>query len=498
VAEIVLRPYQVDAIRQIYALIREGVRRILLVMPTGSGKTLTSAKILSDLLGRGKKGLFCAHRVEIIDQTVTAFARLNILCLGVIRAKDKRRDASQPLQIASIQTLRKRDKPEAHVVFPDEAHISLSKSYQDHVFGPYKDQIIVGITATPIRGDGKPLGDAYERIVIGATYADLIEQGWLSDPLVYGTPVLPDLSHVHTLAGDYNEKELEEAVNKSALIGNVVDEWEKRAEGRRTVVFAVGIRHSLAIVAEFRARGHVAEHLDGTTPENERRSILARLASGETAIVSNVGVLQEGWDLPACKCLSLARPTKSLGLFMQQAGRILRPWCPCGCAPEARCPNQVRPIILDHGGNIDRHGLPTEDREWSLTKKVTKPKAASQKCCKTCFAYILSSAKVCPYCGHVFAVVQAEAPEEKEQLTGIELALRTLKGEDAQLAFWKAQVKKAREKGLRPGFVFHRYEERWGVPPPFEWSRALKKAAAKDSEWAEKLARRDTLPGTQW
>jgi DNA repair protein RadD len=472
-----LRPYQVESIATIRAAIRAGKRRILVTIPTGGGKTLTASSMIAGALSKGKRSLFVAHRLELIDQTVKAFARLGISSVGVIRAGDKRRDPSQPIQVASIQTLARRTQPDYDLVFVDEAHRASAASYTKHVFERHAGAVIIGLSATPVRSDGRPLGTHFEDLILGAKYSELIAGGFIAEPRVYSTPVLPDLSSVRTSGGDFNQDDLEEAVNRGALIGDLVTQWSKHPRAR-TVAFAVSVRHSLAIVERFREAGVRAEHLDGTTPEDDRRAILARLESGETELVSNVGVLCEGWDLPACKMLILARPTKSLGLYMQMAGRILRPW------------NGAVPIILDHGGNVDRHGLPHEDRGWSLTKKAKKGSGAPPvKACPACFAFVAASAKACPHCGHAFAVV-VEDPNEKPEPVPVDLALRTLDGDDAKLSFFRATAKKARERGWKPGAVMHAYRERFGEDAPTHWWGALKSDARRDTEWKDRLRMR--------
>ena len=483
-----LRPYQTAALDEIRDAMRAGKRRVMLQLPTGGGKTLTAAAMLVAALSKGSRSLFVAHRKELIDQTVSTFARLGELRLGVIRAGDRRRDPEAPIQIASIQTLVRRSRPEAQIVFIDEAHRAAAKSYLS-LLEDYPEAFFVGLSATPCRSDGKPL-TMFGHMVHGATYAQLIADGFIVAPDVYGTPILADLSTVRTTAGDYNAADLEEAVNKRALIGNMVSEWTRRSGGRRTVVFAVSVAHSQAIVAQFAREGVRAEHLDGTTPEIERSSILARLASGETTVVSNVGVLCEGWDLPACKCLVLARPTKSLALYMQMAGRILRPW------------QGVTPVILDHGGNVDRHGLPHEDREWSLTEKAKRdPRAPPLRACPECFAMVTAALRACPHCGAEFpAAVSPEPPEPPEALSHVELALRTIQGDDAQLAFFRALAAQARERRWRPGAVNHRFREKFGALPPLKWWNALKRGFKADTEWAADVEAKapPAPPGAQW
>lgn len=473
-----LRPYQERAIEEIRDAIRGGRRRIMLTVPTGGGKTLTSACMIASAVAKGKRALFVAHRLELIDQTVATFARLGVRAVGVIRAKDRRRDSSQPIQVASIQTLCRRTQPDYDLVIVDEAHRATASTYTKHVFERHERAVIIGLSATPIRSDGRPLGTHFEEpIITGARYSELIAEGHLAEPAVYSTPVLPDLSKVRTTGGDYNAEDLEAAMNKGALIGDLVTQWSKHPR-QRTVAFAVSVAHSRAIVDQFRAAGVRAEHLDGTTPEEERRAILQRLATFETELVSNVGVLCEGWDLPPCKTLILARPTKSLGLYMQMGGRILRPW------------ENVTPIILDHGGNVDRHGLPHEDRTWSLTKKAKKqPGAPRLKVCTSCFGYVAAGCKTCPLCGAVLIVETAAAPTELPAVP-VDLELRTLDGDAAQLAFFRATHKRARERGWKPGAVMFAFRDRFGTDPPAGWWSALQRDARRDDEWKAKIAAR--------
>lgn len=483
-----LRPYQVEAIEQIRAAIRTGKRRILLTVPTGGGKTLTAASMIAGALARGKRSQFVAHRKELIDQTVTAFARLGITSVGVVRAGDKRRDSTQPIQVASIQTLANRLQPDFDLVFVDEAHRANAASYAKHVFERHQRAIIIGLTATPCRGDGKPLGSMFEELVVGARYSELIAGGFLAAPNAYSTPMLPDLSTVRTTAGEYNQADLEDAVNRGALIGDLYTQWAKHPPAR-TVAFAVSVAHSRAIVERFTAEGVRAEHLDGTTPEDERAAILARLASGATTLVSNVGVLCEGWDLPSCKRLILARPTKSLGLYMQCAGRILRPH------------DGEIPIILDHGGNWDRHGAPHQDREWSLDAKPKRIGIAPSRVCPECFGHILASARTCPLCGA--AQPEPAAPERDRGPRGpraedviVDLALRSLsavddvQGDATRLEKFRGLYLVARERGWMPGAVVHRYRELLGEEAPASWVAALKSDYRNDGAWRAAVAQR--------
>ncbi len=473
-AAVALRDYQTRAIDDVRAALRRGAKRVLLHLPTGGGKTLTSAAVLASALAKGSRTLFVAHRLELIEQAVTTFYRLGIRDIGVVRGQDPRLDLSQPIQIASIQTLARRPVlRDIKIVVIDEAHRSSAASYRKHLFDAYPDAIFLGLTATPCRADGKPLGADWHELVTGARYSTLIEGGHIVAPLVYSTPVLPDLAKVHTVAGDYNHEELEAAVNQGALIGDLYTQWAKLSGGRRTVAFAVSVAHSRAIVSLFQERGVKAEHLDGTTPEPERAAILRLLREGDTQLVSNVGVLCEGWDQPECKCLIVARPTKSLGLYMQIAGRILRPW------------EDVEPLILDHAGNFDRHGAPHEDREWSLSTKPKRVGAAPSKMCKGCYAYVPASCAVCPHCGYEFVAEVVE--RERAEDVPVDLALRTLTGDDARLSWFRKLCKGARDKGWKYGAIFHRYRERFGEEPPAAWIAAVKTTYRADEAWKQEV-----------
>jgi superfamily II DNA or RNA helicase len=233
----------------------------------------------------------------------------------------------EPLQISSIATLHARairanviDLPSADLVIVDEAHHARARSYTK-IIEKYPHAVILGLTATPCRGDGRGLGNVFECLVECPSVAELIADGHLVPTKVYA-PSLPDLRGVSVKRGDYVESQLAERMNNTRLVGDVVEHWHRLGERRQTVIFATGVAHSLHIRDEFRRAGVLAEHIDGTTPVEEREAILGRLAAGKVEIVCNAMVLTEGWDQPSVSCLVLARPTKSLGLCRQMVGRV--------------------------------------------------------------------------------------------------------------------------------------------------------------------------------
>lgn len=448
-----LRPYQVAAVEGVRSAVRRGTRRCLLVAPTGSGKTTVASELIRLAAIRDRRALFVAHRRELITQ---AYQRLLDFGLpesnvGVIMASDPRRRPGARVQVASIDTLRNRAKPRADLVIVDECHRALAASYRD-LQEHYARAVHLGLTATPYRADGRGLGDAYDDLVVVTSPRALIAEGYLVEPRVFTVPpsALPDLSAVRTRGGDYDKRALEDAVDQKSLVGNLVEHWRRYAEGIRTIVFASSVAHSQHITERFVEAGIPAEHLDGTTPNDERDAILARLASGETLVVPNVGVLCEGFDSPPVKCAILARPTKSTGLYLQMAGRILRPW-----------ENQSA-IILDHAGCVMEHGLPQQDRTFSLeTRKKRQGQGASEapaKVCVECFAIVPLSVRECPECGAQLSVERDDVEETPDELVEVTV-------DDVQRLEWQRLQALASLRGYKPGWAIHRFREKFGEAP---------------------------------
>jgi len=462
-----LRPYQEQAIERLRGEVRAGRRSVLCVLPTGGGKTVIFSSIVGGAVERSRRCMIVAHRIELIDQAARKLVDAGIPEgeIGIVRAGDRRRRPSALVQVASVDSLRTRTVAPCSLVIVDEAHRALAQSYQ-RLREDHPDAVHLGFTATPVRGDGKGLGAAYDSMVLAAPVSQLVAEGYLVAPRVLSVPPdrAPDLSRVKTTAGDYDQRQLGEVMSEGRLVGDIVEHWEKHAKGRRTVGFAVTVEHSKQIVERFRERGHAAEHLDGTTPADQRAAILGRLERGETLIVINVGVLTEGWDQPSAKCLILARPTKSLGLYLQMAGRILRPW------------QGVSALILDHAGCALEHGLPHHDREWELNppRRRTGKNPECAKMCPACFAVMALGVRVCPECDAELPWREVSLDETAGELVEVDAA-RIVKP-SAALAAWDTMVEAWREenrermgRGLhpyKPGMVWHRWQREKGRQPP--------------------------------
>lgn len=444
-----LRPYQLSMIERIRGAFKRGVRRVCAVAPTGSGKTVMAAEMMRAAVARGRRVLFLVHRVELVDQAVARLADFGVPAGEIIGERDE--DRSRHVQVASVQTLVRRDLPPAEFVFVDECHHAISDSYVNVLSG-YPSAWICGLSATPARLDGKPLREVFDELVIGVTPEELCQSGVLVRPLVYSHPEVPDLSGLKIRAGDFEQDKLGEMMSDRKFVGAIVPHWVDRANGARTVAYAVNIAHSLLIVDAFASAGISAAHLDGSTPLEDRRAILSALRSGDLRVVSNCMVLTEGWDLPELEVAILARPTASMVLYRQMVGRIMR-----------TAPGKDGCTVLDHAGNARRHGLVTDHVEWSLDGEVRSKGVTPYRTCPECFAVIPAGCAKCPECGYV-----AEVAEREEATT--EAPGKLVKYDPVDRAAWyRAAVEHASLRGWKLGKARRDYKDKFGV-----WPKALK------------------------
>jgi superfamily II DNA or RNA helicase len=462
----------------------DGDGRFLLGDFTVTHNTVLASNIIhSARRNFNAKILFVAHRRELIDQAVRQLERWGVTEVGVVRADDERTNALMPVQVATIQSLGRRNPPPADIIFVDECHRAVADSYRK-LLEIYPEKNIIGLTATPCRMDGKALGDVFQAIEVAATYKDLIKDGFIVEPRCYGTPVEVKLEGVHTQHGDYVINELEGAMLDANVLGDTVAEYQKHAGGRRTVVFAVSVSHSLAIKAQFEAAGVKIAHVDASTPESERLDISRKLDAGELEVVTNVGIYTEGWDQPCVKCAIVARPTKSLVLWMQMPGRILRPWNPNTPPSRSWQPEDgpsVQPIIIDQGNNIDYHGFPHEDRTWSLEKSAERTEKRPARCIR-CFAYIRHYP--CPACGYMPEVSKREVRADQNT------ELQERQSVDPRKAFFDRKIQEARVKGFKPGWASKQYFDAYGDWPLWSWSQAAKDALEADVKWQRRIVDR--------
>lgn len=416
-----LRDYQLSTRAEVASLIRQGFKRILVCMPTGAGKTTLFSSMVQSAAAKQSRSLVIAHRRELIDQ---AHARLFLFGVnaGKIMGGKKHSYKGDRTNVASIQTLSRRDMPPADHIVVDEAHHVTEGNQYGKLIEEYPNAVIIGYTASPQRLDGKPLGFFFEVLVESVSVAELIAEGHLVQPRYFCAPESISTKGVGKVAGDFNSAELFNNADKPQLYLGVYTNWKRLASKLKTVIFCVNVEHSQKTCAEFQSHGVAAGHLDAKTPEEERKQILADFASGVIQVLCNVGILTEGYDLPAIGCVVLNRATASLSLYLQMGGRGLRPYTdPTTGRMKSTC------LILDHGENVKRHHYLETEREWSLKPKKKKPGAAPVKECKfelpehmayfpgeQCGCLNRASATHCVECGAPFPPPKKEAPKHTE------------------------------------------------------------------------------------
>lgn len=522
-----LFPYQSDAADAVRACLRAGKRRVIIWLATGAGKTVIASYIVASALAKGTRSLFCAARRELIRQAFAKLLRSGLPYdqIGIVMAgtparaaclfgdtpeaviarmeaagaSDKQIDAElwglfagrrpqAPVQVASRDTLRNKEIGEFDLIIIDECHGSYSEGYLG-ILQRHSNAAVIGLTATPYRGDDKNLwdkpagwsGPLFEEIVQGPTPAELRDMGKLVPVEMFRPPVLVDLSKIGVdKKGEYIPEQVDEAIDKPKIYGDVVRHWLERAgRGCRTVLFASSIKTSKEAARRFAEAGVRVEHVDGGTDIPIRDAAQLRLDRGETEIVCNCDVWTEGWDLPSVECIILLCPTKSLVKYVQKVGRGLRPSPSTG---------KKRLLILDHAGLIAEHrGGPYAERPLDWGGEVRRRRNTSDEpigiktCPAPCCAILPSGTRVCPQCGHVFGSSdEREGPEEEDG----DLVEHQDTPLTARRAIWD---RLCGERGQRsPGWVHVEYLREVGVKPPKAWKVPLR-AEERDENIPEVL-----------
>lgn len=402
-----LRDYQQELFDRTSLALRQGYRRPLVIAPCGAGKSYLFAEMINRTRG---EVLVLTHRQELKQQHEELLRNLHI------------ENARISMVLTEANRLGKYPTPA--LIVTDEAHLSRSNSWQKVI--EYYDTYTVGFTATPIRLDGKPLGDIYDVLIEGVDVKWLIENHRLA-PYEYYAPTSIDTSGLRTVCGDYVVSDLERLMNERAIYGNVVDSYRRFASGERAICYCVSVEHARRTADAFNQAGFGAEHLSAETPSARRKNVLADFRAGKITILCNVGIISEGISIDEVTCCVLLRPTDSVALGIQQMMRCMR-----------YLPGKTAKII-DCVGNYTRIGLPDDEREWSLSKPVKRRKETNDngdfyiRCCPKCYL-TFKTAPVCPYCGAEYPLHQRELQAHEE----IELARITAE-ETARLE----QIKKA-------------------------------------------------------
>jgi superfamily II DNA or RNA helicase len=431
--------------------------------------------MIQSALGKGKKTIFLVHYRQLAYQAMKRFADFGMSDQVSIIMAGEEPHYGRPVQVISIQTYGKRldlgERPlsdwfqEADLVFYDEAHASIAKT-RKAILDLYKDSaVIVGLTATPCRADGRPLGAIYQDIITVSSIRELTEMGYLVPAIYYSGSVLPDLKGIPMVAGDYNKKVLGGRIDKPKLVGDILENWLRIAPERSTVIFATNVKHSLHLKERFNKWGVSCEHVDAHTPSEQRQEILERFEAGETQVVTNVGVYSEGADFPWVSCIVLARPTFSFMRYWQMTGRGGRPY-----------PGKKDYIVIDHAGNVERHGFMDDPVIWSLDgkdkawkkpiigKKEDKPPLTCSECL---FKF---RGRVCPNCGlevkgygkRIRCVEARLFRLDKEKKRAADLMISI----EAKKRFLRMAEHYGREKQYKPGYSAVMYKKKYKVWPP--------------------------------
>lgn len=470
-----LRDYQVSILNRTREAMRL-FRRVLIQAPTGAGKTALTVFMMRTAAEKGMRSWFCVHQVELLKQTSKALWKQK-LEHGMIAPN--RRPSLLPAQVASIPTLARRLGQYAapDLIIIDEAHRSAASSYQK-IIEAYPNAVIVGLTATPERTDGKGLGHTYETMIIGPTIRELIDAGYLCDYVLFAPPAMINLDGVRSIGGDYKADELAQAVDKATITGDAVNHYKEHALGKRCVVMCVTVEHAKHVADQYRSSGVAAECLYGDMQDADREGALSRFERGETKILTNVQLMVEGVDIPAIEVVQWLRPTKSLIVWMQANGRGFR-----------MSDGKGKLIIFDHVGNAMIHGMPDDERGWSLEGRKARKRKASEnepevniQQCRRCYAVFRTGVRSCPACG---APVDYREPIEMkfvdEKLVAIERV------ETAKAA--RKEQGAARTIGALVALGMRR-----GLSKPAEWAaithaaRLGRKPTKEEFKMAEQLA----------
>jgi superfamily II DNA or RNA helicase len=465
-----LRDYQARDVQQIEEALGKH-RSVFYCLPTGGGKTVIGAAVIKRAIARGERVLVLTHRREILNQTSFKLTFGDIEH-GLIQA-GLNVDLDYPVQVASVQTLWARCMrtnrlalPPADLIIIDEAHHVAARTWRK-IIEAFPNARLLGLSATPCRGDGRGLGKYFNTLIIGPQIPELIAQKHLVRT-VYYAPVKPNLAGVETRQGDYVVSQLSSRMDRPDLIGDIVSNWHKHGDGRRTIVFCCDVAHSVHVRDEFIKAGVKAEQVDAATPKTERDAILARLKSGETTVVANCMVLTEGFDCPPVGCIVLARPTKQLGLFRQMAGRGLGP-----------AVDKDNLLLIDHSGGVYRHGLLEDEIAWTLdvTKRAENPTHDKRDRdtthrlveCTQCSA-LRKGGEACPRCGFL-PKRRADAIVFRDgELARVDRRTLTAESRDdpnVRMKWHGMLAHIAAARGYLPGWTAHKFKERFGTWPPW-------------------------------
>ena len=451
-----LRPYQTQLITDIRLQYQLGHRSVLAVLPTGGGKTVCFSHIAQAAARKGNRVCILVHRAELLDQASRALTAMGVTH-GRIQA-NRSIDLSHAVQVASVQTLARRLHklpPEFfNLLVVDEAHHTNSNTWST-VLQHFHKAHVLGVTATPCRGDGRGLGDHYQAMAQGPSAQWLTDNGYLAAARVLAPPGF-DATGLRKKMGDFDTKQAEERV--TTITGDAVSHYKRHLPGQTAIAFCCSVAHAEAVAALFLSQGIAAASIDGTMTTDQRSDLLAALGTGRLKVLTSCSLIGEGVDVPSVGGCILLRPTQSIGLHLQMIGRCLRP------------SGDKVAVVLDHVGNTLRLGHHLEERDWTLdgVKKRDREAAPSVRVCPVCFSTSPSAAQVCRECGHMFA------PQEQRELKVVEGELQEL------------QRQQRREQGSAQTLQqLIALGHQRGYKNPVGWAKHLMAARQAKGQWSK-------------
>lgn len=435
-----LRDYQLELIDGVYNSLRKRNKRIMVVSPAGSGKTVTMSEIARRATSKKNRVLFVVHRIEIVQQARQTFV-----------ANDVDMNYCEVGMIQTISNKVKKDKvKKPTTILIDEAHHSLSKTYVD-IVDAFPDAVVLGFTATPTRLSNKGFTEVFTDLILGKSVKWLIDNNRLAPFKYYSVNLLQNIQMKHNATGEFSNASIEEAMQKT-IFGDVIENYQKFAEGKKTIVYTHSVEASKTVADKFNSNGYKAMQVDGKTPKDERELAMELFRSGEIKILVNAELYGEGVDVPDCECVILLRPTESLTLFIQQTMRAMR-----------YQPNK-QAIIIDHVGNYSRHGLPDTEHNWlehfeGTSKKSNQSDSIPVKECESCYAVVASAYTVCPVCGEEFpkedpTEYQIDESRELEEITEDNIIRLNFK-EPKDCKNMEELYQLAKDRNYKPGWAYY-------------------------------------------
>ena len=436
-----LRDYQEELVDGIKQSMIAGNHSIIVQSPPRSGKTVVMAHIAKGATDKGNTILFFSHRKEINEQVVNTFKRngvdMNLVTIDSVTKVARNLDRIQ----------------EPSIILIDEAHHVKAKTYLK-IIEHFSNSVVLMFTGTPARLDGSGFDDIADDIVLGKPVKWLQDNGNIA-PFKYYAPSLIDTTNLKKRGGEFTKKSVDDTM-KRVIYGDVIRHYEKLAKGKQAIVYTHSVETSESVSNTFKKNGYTSIAISGKTPPEVRERAMQAFRDGKLTIMVNCELFTEGIDLPNVDVCIMLRPTQSLSLYLQFAMRALNPR------------DGKTAIIIDHVGNVDRHGLPNADREWSLkgvnkTKKKLKLGEPTTRTCDECYATFWSAERICPMCGHE----NKPTKEEVEIIREIELEERRQEVASKVETFVTSdqcqtveELKEfAKQHGYKPGWVYYQQKK---------------------------------------